>query len=68
MHQKVANSLVRQGRPGDALAHAQRALELAADDPQTRVFLGQLYRLRRDSEAAETTLLAPTGAGSCRSS
>lgn len=57
LHRKLATDLFRTGRPGDALVHAQRAFELEPDETRTRILLGQLYRLRRDTPAVERTLL-----------
>ncbi len=61
LHQKLAAGLIRAGRPQESLAHAARALELDPEDPRTRIFLGQLYRMQRDVEAAEATLLDESG-------
>jgi len=61
IHRKLAIGLIRSGRPAKALEHAERALELDPDDPRTRVFLGKLYRMRRNVAAAELTLTDESG-------
>ncbi len=61
IHRKLAIGLIRSGRPAKALEHAERALELDPDDPRIRVFLGQLYRMRRNVAAAELTLTDESG-------
>ncbi|HXV36541.1 MAG TPA: tetratricopeptide repeat protein [Myxococcota bacterium] len=61
LHQKLAAALIRAGRTQQSLEHAERALELAPGDPRTRIFLGQLHRMRRDVEAAEAALLDASG-------
>jgi len=47
IHRRLANSLIRQGVPSQALEHAKLAFELDPEDEKTRLFLGQLYRLAR---------------------
>jgi tetratricopeptide (TPR) repeat protein len=44
-----------------ALVHAQRAVELAPDDEEARIFLGRLDRIRRDVAGAEAALLDEDG-------
>jgi tetratricopeptide (TPR) repeat protein len=61
IHRRIANSLVRQGNPTQALVHAQRAFELEPEDDLTRLFLGQLYRLSRQFAEAEAVLLDADG-------
>jgi len=61
IHRKLADSLIRQGSPAQALAHAERAYQLEPDDDRTRLFLGQLYRLRRQFDDAEAVLLNAEG-------
>ena len=61
LHRRVAAALAQQNRLDEATAHAQRALELEPGDPETRLFLGQLYRLRHDLPAVETTLRTESG-------
>ena len=61
IHRKLAVGLIRAGRPAESLEHAERALELDPDDPRTRVFMGQLYRMQRNVAAAELALLDESG-------
>ncbi|MDH3211864.1 MAG: tetratricopeptide repeat protein [Myxococcales bacterium] len=61
LHRKVAESLAMTNRLEDSLHHAYRAFELDPDDQPTRLFLGQIYRLRRDPDAAEKVLLDDSG-------
>jgi tetratricopeptide (TPR) repeat protein len=61
LRRKLAESLVRHNRLSEAIAHAERAYELEPDDRPTRLFLGQLYRLRRSPAAAEGVLLGESG-------
>jgi len=61
LERKLAEALMRQNRLAEGLAHAERAHQLAPDDSRTRIFLGQLYRLKRDPEAAEGVLLDEAG-------
>ncbi|MGH0038056.1 MAG: tetratricopeptide repeat protein [Myxococcota bacterium] len=44
-----------------ALAHARRAVELAPEDEEARIFLGRLHRIRRDVGGAEAALLDEDG-------
>ncbi len=61
LHKQLAESLARQSRLEEALHHASRAYALDPEDVPTRIFLGQLYRLNRDSAAAEELLLDDAG-------
>jgi tetratricopeptide (TPR) repeat protein len=58
---RLAELAARQGKYEEALAHAERAHELDPDDHPTRLFLGTLYRVRRDSASAERVLREPGG-------
>jgi tetratricopeptide (TPR) repeat protein len=62
LHRRVAAALAQQSQLDEAIVHAQRALELEPGDPDTRLFVGQLYRHRRDPAAAEAALLGADGA------
>ncbi len=61
LHLKVAELAARQGRFEEALSHAQKAVELEPEDVRARVFLGTLYRLRKEPEAAEAVLRGAAG-------
>jgi len=61
LQRKLAASLVRQNRLSDGIRYAERAHELEPDDLVTRIFLGQLYRLRRSPAAAEALLVGESG-------
>jgi len=61
LQRKLAESLVRQNRLADGIRYAERAHELEPDDLPTRIFLGQLYRLRRSPAAAEALLKGENG-------
>ena len=50
LQRKLAEQLAQANRIEESLRHAHRAHELDPDDVSTRIFLGQLYRLRRDVE------------------
>jgi tetratricopeptide (TPR) repeat protein len=56
LHRKLAEQLAQANRIDESLRHAHRAHELDPDDVSTRIFLGQLYRLRRDVDSAERVL------------
>ncbi len=61
LQRKLAASLVRQNRLSDGIRYAERAHEFEPDDLPTRIFLGQLYRLRRSPAAAEALLVGESG-------
>ena len=61
LHRRVAAALAQQNRLDEATLHARRALELEPADVETRLFLGQLYRLAHDLPAVETTLRSERG-------
>jgi tetratricopeptide (TPR) repeat protein len=61
LERKLAESMIRQNRLVEGLEHAERAHELDPEDLDTRIFLGQLYRLKRDPEAAERVLIDEAG-------
>jgi len=58
---RLAELAARQGKYEEALTHAERAHQLDPDDRPTRLFLGTLYRVRRDAPAAEAVLRDPNG-------
>jgi tetratricopeptide (TPR) repeat protein len=53
--------LARSGRVDQALPYAERAFALAPDEGNLRIFLGTLYRIRKDPGAAERTLRKDDG-------
>jgi tetratricopeptide (TPR) repeat protein len=61
LQRRLAAALAQQNRLDEATVHAQRALELEPGDAETRLFLGQLHRLRHDLPAAEATLRGEGG-------
>ncbi len=61
LHRRVAELAARQNDLELALEHAERALEQDADDEGIRLFLGTLYRFRRDVEQASRVLLGEDG-------
>jgi tetratricopeptide (TPR) repeat protein len=61
LQRKLAESLVRNNRLMEGIEHAERAHQLDEDDLSMRIFLGQLYRLRRAPAAAEALLLGESG-------
>jgi tetratricopeptide (TPR) repeat protein len=61
LRRMLAESLVRQNQLAEGIAQAEHAFDLAPDDRPTRIFLGQLYRLRRSPESAERVLLGESG-------
>jgi tetratricopeptide (TPR) repeat protein len=56
LHRATAELLARNGRVEDALPYAERAQQLEPADEDLRLFLGTLYRIRKDTTAAERTL------------
>jgi tetratricopeptide (TPR) repeat protein len=52
----TAELLARNGRVEEALPYAERAHELDPDDANLRLFLGTLYRIKKDAPAAERAL------------
>jgi len=61
LHRKAAVALAQHNRLEEALDHAQRAVELDPEDEDSRIFLGQLYRIRRQAAEAEETLRDDSG-------
>ena len=61
LNRTVAELLARQGRADEALELAERAHQLEPDSPDLRLFLGTLYRLRKDIPSAEKVLRGPDG-------
>jgi len=61
LQRKVGALAWRQGDLDRALVHAERAHELEPDDPAGRVFLGQIYRLRKQNARAEEVLRDDAG-------
>jgi len=61
LHRTAAELLARNGRVEDALPYAERAQQLEPDDDNLRLFLGTLYRIRKDTPAAERMLRKDDG-------
>jgi tetratricopeptide (TPR) repeat protein len=61
LHRKAAIALAQHNRLEEALQHGRRALELDPDDEDSRLFLGQLYRIQRETAAAEELLRDASG-------
>ena len=53
---RLAELSAREERLTDALVYAERAFELEPDDEGLRLFLGSLYRIRREPESAARVL------------
>jgi len=53
---RLAELSAREERLTDALVYAERAFELDPDDEGLRLFLGSLYRIRREPESAARVL------------
>ena len=58
---RAAELCARQNRLAEAVVYAERALELEPTDEGVRLFLGTLYRLRKDVASAERVLLDESG-------
>jgi tetratricopeptide (TPR) repeat protein len=58
---RLAELAAREERLTDALVYAERAHELAPDDEGLRLFLGSLYRIRREPESAARVLEGAEG-------
>lgn len=56
LHRRVAELAARQNQLELALEHAELALEEEPDDEGVQLFLGTLYRFRRDVASAERVL------------
>jgi len=59
---RLAELSARADRLTDALVYAERAFELDPEDEGLRLFLGSLYRIRRDPESAARVLRDAEGA------
>lgn len=58
---KVAELSARASKLEDAVAHAERAYAIDPSDRSTRLFLGTLYRFKRQPERVEQVLREPDG-------
>jgi tetratricopeptide (TPR) repeat protein len=61
LQRKIAQLSARQGDLSGAVEHGERAFALDPDDADTRLLLGTLYRVRKDTLAAERVLRAEDG-------
>ncbi|MCP5065567.1 MAG: tetratricopeptide repeat protein [bacterium] len=61
LHRRVAELAARTNQLDLAVEHAEGALALEPDDDGIRLFLGTLYRFRRDAVNAERVLRAESG-------
>jgi tetratricopeptide (TPR) repeat protein len=61
LHRKAAVALAQHNRIEEALEHGRRAVELDPGDEPSRLFLGQLYRVRRQTGDAERVLTERPG-------
>jgi tetratricopeptide (TPR) repeat protein len=58
---RAAELSARQNRLSEAVVYAERALELEPDNRGVRLFLGTLYRFRKDVASAERVLRDESG-------
>jgi len=58
---RAAELSARQNRLAEAVVYAERALELEPDNVGVRLFLGTLYRFRKDVASAERVLRDESG-------
>jgi len=58
---RAAELSARQNRLSEAVVYAERALELEPDNQGVRLFLGTLYRFRKDVASAERVLRDESG-------
>ncbi len=56
LQRATSELLARNGRVEDALPYAERAQQLEPDDEDLRLFLGTLYRIKKDGPSAERML------------
>lgn len=61
LHRRVAELAARSNQLDLALEHAEKALALEPEDEGIRLFLGTLYRFRRDTTNAERVLRSESG-------
>ncbi len=61
LHRRAAELAARTNQLDLAVEHAEAALVLAPDDEGIRLFLGTLYRFRRDTASAERVLRGESG-------
>ncbi len=61
LHRRIAELAARGNQLDLALEHAEQALAREPDDEGIRLFLGTLYRFRRDPENAERVLRTESG-------
>lgn len=59
--QRVAELSARQNRLAEAVVYAERAVELEPENQGVRLFLGTLYRFRKDVASAERVLHDESG-------
>jgi tetratricopeptide (TPR) repeat protein len=61
LHRVVADALARSNQLDEAVLHARRAYELEPEDRLGRSLLAQLYRVRREPQAAMALLVDESG-------
>ncbi len=61
LQRKIAQLSARQGDLSGAVEHGERAFALDPEDTDTRLLLGTLYRVRKDTPAAERVLRGEDG-------